>query len=398
MFQRKRLYVYYLAKKESKQTKPYECAQFQKENPHMIKLKNLNTPNTKSASDGVAGIANGAIASFLARVAPKVVLCPQDLIKFPLRIIAQYIAQTITFVHVQSKVHGTCPFQYESVFAFKESVKADSEEGPEDDDDDEEDDQNPDEDDAKDGGPQSKLPDIKKSLTTTKLTFKSKEWGIESRNNRPLGAAFDELKESAAEKVFPRFNRFCSVLDLRNYPGTEQKADDKDKEADDKDKEADDKDNLFVFQPEKDSRKIHKKASALNYFHNARKSIIPCDPNPESVEPILTSSTTGPQITLSFHVEAEDNIRCYLFIHGQFARFFPEDLKLLLPLFFEPTEDNKTFVESDEMDEIIETMKGMLRDDQFQQFLKENQVVSPYEKELKEKGPSKKKQTATAAQ
>jgi len=147
------------------------------------------------------------------------------------------------------------------------------------------------------------------------------------------------------------------------------------------DEKADSKENLFVFQPEENSRKIHKKATALNYFHNTRHSIIPgSDPaSDEAKDPKkLTSSTTGPQIMLSFHVEAEDNMRCYIFIHGQCTRFLPEDLKLLLPYFFDPnTADNKKFVESKELEQIIQKLEGKLRDDQFQTFLKENQVDSP---------------------
>jgi len=371
MFTREKLYVGYRARTGGAKSQ-YDCAQFKDQNPHMKELHNFSADNIQKEivdnikKETVSTLAVAGIKSFCHRVAPKLMFCSHGLIKFPLRIVVQYIEQTIMFVHVQAtKVKKTCPFQYDSVFAFEEFI-AKEEDQDEDDDDEDDEDGDGNDDPSSFGAAKSQLPDIKKGLTTTKLTFKSTEWGkIDGRNYRPLGDAFKELKDSAAEKDFPQFNRFCSVLDLRNDPEKEEKADDKD--------------NLFVFQPEESSRKIYKKASALNYFHNARKSVIPClDPKDGNKEAALNALSQGPQLMLSFHVEAEDSMRCYLFINGQCTRFLPEDLKLLLPVFFDPnTADNKDFEDSEEMDEIITALNGKLRDDQFQTFLKQNKVKSP---------------------
>merc|ERR1711933_131670 len=40
-------------------------------------------------------------------------------------------------------------------------------------------------------------------------------------------------------------------------------------------------------------------------------------------------------MTLSFHIEAVDEIRCYLYMHGGMIRFIPEDIQLILPVFFD---------------------------------------------------------------
>ena len=71
---------------------------------------------------------------------------------------------------------------------------------------------------------------------------------------------------------------------------------------------------------------------------------------------------TGTQ--LSYHVDEQDNMRCYFYFAGQCARFLPEDIKLLLPLFFEDSDANKEFASGKEALFIIISMrmrlKGML--------------------------------------
>lgn len=56
-----------------------------------------------------------------------------------------------------------------------------------------------------------------------------------------------------------------------------------------------------------------------------------------------------------------DNIRCYFFIHGQWTRFQAKDIKLLLPVFFVDSKENKDFVESDEIDKMIQQMDELLK-------------------------------------
>ena len=56
-------------------------------------------------------------------------------------------------------------------------------------------------------------------------------------------------------------------------------------------------------------------------------------------------------------MDQQNDMRCYLFMNGQCARFIAEDVLLLLPYFFEDTKENKKFVESPEARHIINRMK-----------------------------------------
>merc|ERR1712083_317806 len=121
-------------------------------------------------------------------------------------------------------------------------------------------------------------------------------------------------------------------------------------------------------------------ALSLNYFHNTKKSIVPGVPSTE--EAVLNASSTFPHVTFSFHVLAADEIRCYFYTNGQSARFLARDIKLVLPLFFVNSEENKEFAEGKEMLKIIDRIDGKLRDEPFERFLKDNKVECPL-KDLK---------------
>ena len=66
-------------------------------------------------------------------------------------------------------------------------------------------------------------------------------------------------------------------------------------------------------------------------------------------------------LQLSYHVDEQDNIRCYFYFAGQCARFLPEDIKLLLPLFFEETDTNTKFANGKEALFIIKSMRMRLK-------------------------------------
>ena len=104
--------------------------------------------------------------------------------------------------------------------------------------------------------------------------------------------ALDQARKDLAAKVkdknqnHPRFQRFVSIVDLR-----------------DDEKQDDEGPKLYVFEPSKKSASIHKNPSALNFFHNSKRSIIPKPDPPEDAldqkeSQILTATTTGPQVTV----------------------------------------------------------------------------------------------------
>jgi len=385
MFLREKLYHHYRASLDEQKDviKPdFTESTFQEKNHHICKtLKNIPNPGGQKE---VFEVAVGAVKSYLHRVAPKLLFTRMDRIKYPYRAVAQYVLQTIEFVNqVATTQENSCPFQYDSVFAFQETTAEEVEDDGDDDDDDESengDGNGNDESSVR----KSQLGDIKECLVKTQLRFKSANWSNpEVRMFRPLGEQFQTLKSEAVKDhkshKFPQHNRFCSVLDLRKDPENDEKADDNQN-----DDNADH--NLFVFQPEENSRTIHQNATSLNYFHNIKHSIIPCTDEPngdededeQRKEPKLASGTNGPQIMLSFQVEQEDDMRCYLFINGNCTRFLPEDLKMLLPLFFDLTKSDTEFINSKEMDRMIQSLDGKLRDDKFRSFLSENKVICPY--------------------
>jgi len=383
MYLREKLYHHYRASldEQGDVIKPdFTMSKFQEKNHHICKvLKNIPNvvPNMggQKVNESVFEVAVGAVKSYLHRVAPKLMFTQMARIKYPYRTVAQYVLQTIEFVNQMAATQeSACPFQYDAVFAFQETTSEEPDDGGDDyDDDDSENGDGNGNDES--SVTKSQLGDIKECLTATELKFESGHWSNpEERNYRPLGDQFRTLKnEDVKDLNFPQQSRFCSVLDLRNDPQNEQKAED----------------NLFVFQPEESSRMIHKQATSLNYFHNIRHSIIPCtdEPNGDDDEkrntPQLASGTQGPQIMLSFQVDAVDDMRCYLFINGNCTRFLPEDLKMSLPLFFDLQKSDNEFINSKEMDRMIQSLDGKLRDDKFRSFLSENKVTCPYKTGLR---------------
>jgi len=83
----------------------------------------------------------------------------------------------------------------------------------------------------------------------------------------------------------------------------------------------------------------------------------------------LTSMNMKKGLMLSFHCLSADEIRCYIYINSQGMRFAPEDIRYLLPLFFDPEyENNETWPNSDEAKQLVKEMEQKLRDDGFLAF------------------------------
>merc|ERR550539_111300 len=81
------------------------------------------------------------------------------------------------------------------------------------------------------------------------------------------------------------------------------------------------------------------------------------------------SNCNGAMIVLSFHVESTDEMRCYMYINGQVLRFMPEDIQLVLPLFFDAEfKKNKEFAQSEKAKKLVKKMKDNLRDVHFEAF------------------------------
>lgn len=81
----------------------------------------------------------------------------------------------------------------------------------------------------------------------------------------------------------------------------------------------------------------------------------------------------GYQFTLSFHVESIDDIKCYMFYQGWIARFFPQDMIEIWPLWFDESKENKAFINNQKKwKPRMNELQQMLTDDQFQLWYKDS--------------------------
>ena len=75
-------------------------------------------------------------------------------------------------------------------------------------------------------------------------------------------------------------------------------------------------------------------------------------------------------MTLSYHVSAVDDIKCYLLWQGCSQRFYPQDIVEVLPKFFVCDDrdkfGNKAFAESVEIKRLVSNMK--IEDTKFEEF------------------------------
>merc|ERR1712228_260419 len=333
-----------------------------------------------------------------------------NLITDSLAEISRYIASTIAFV--QSTAIGyneniqklACPFQFDIVFALKGVKKNPNKQENDDDDDvdDDDDEQNDDDKKKQDDDKQENdefydvFGDLKKKITSNGLKHIFQEISDEILKNeadykryaevkgarfvkQPFIDEFSKKYDNKTQETYPSRYRFCAVVDRRKP---------------DKNKNILAKDELLLFAPSKYEKFPNEEQDPLFYFNASRTCIIPeqaqddnerdKDKNKDKDEDeeadqiekdVFAAITTlsqckGAALTLSFHVESEDEIRCYLFLNGQGIRFFPEDIKLLLPQFFDSEYlDNATFANSEEAESLIDEMNKTLSDLRFEAFL-----------------------------
>ena len=77
----------------------------------------------------------------------------------------------------------------------------------------------------------------------------------------------------------------------------------------------------------------------------------------------------GGLITLSFHVDQSDVIKCYLYWNAQLLRLFPEYMHEIVPRLYTPSEENKTFMKSEHAETMLQKIKDNLIDRPFKGFL-----------------------------
>ena len=159
-------------------------------------------------------------------------------------------------------------------------------------------------------------------------------------------------------------------------------------DEDNKDKDILQEDEVIFFEPPENCNSFPNTKELIQpifYFDTTRTCIIPqkgynngdnADSDTKKVSTAhidqkqkqLTSTITsqsacnGASMVLSFHVESSNEIRCYIYLNGQVLRFFPEDIKFVLPRFFDPDcGNNKTWTNSKDANDLILRMKQKLK-------------------------------------
>ena len=81
-----------------------------------------------------------------------------------------------------------------------------------------------------------------------------------------------------------------------------------------------------------------------------------------------TSAAQGQVLTFSYHIWAEDEIKCYLLWQGQCHRFYPQDIIDVLPSIFVKSDKNKAFAISEEAQRLANKMTTFIPDNKFERF------------------------------
>ena len=94
------------------------------------------------------------------------------------------------------------------------------------------------------------------------------------------------------------------------------------------------------------------------------------DKDPEDQNIGSSNHCNGSLLTLSFIVQSRDVIKMYLYYNGGMIRFFPDDIKTVLPKIFNMDYGrNKQYIEKNqELDRRIQEMNGKVVDVEFAKF------------------------------
>jgi len=378
MFTREGLYHHH----RNKNGKNYPESEWAASNKHTKYLNSIKV-KTNGKANTAKDLVVAAVSSFSKRISPSMMLRPPLKIQDSLRQISNYIAATVHFVAgLVANNKRSCPFQYDSVYAI-ESVKMkvntvvlpmrDDDVDDDSDDDDEEDDSKTNDDNDDPFGA------LKEKMKANELPFLNTIIGDGSDSVKPARAfndSFNAFKERKMKKLpeYPRNERFLSVVDRRKQ---------------NKSKGIVAEDELIFFAPPRDCRKLPHPPHPFYFFEASRTCIVPDREytakllerlkqmddgatlrGPEKAKTV-TSMSLRKGIVLSFHCLSAEEIRCYIYIGSQGMRFLPEDIRLLLPIFFDENyADNKKWADSDEAKKLVKGMQQKLRDDEFIAFLK----------------------------
>ena len=147
-------------------------------------------------------------------------------------------------------------------------------------------------------------------------------------------------------------------------------------------------DRLYMYTPPANCNRIADDSVPESFFNASKECLLPGKGyaagkgGSEQTQTIDVGTPMGGfQFTLSFHVRAADDIKCYLFHHGQISRFYPQDMVDLWPIWFEGSglldEANKKWLEgkdkygNTEWKESMNYVQTLLSDAQFEKWFED---------------------------
>eukprot|EP01084_Bolivina_argentea_P214191 363677_1 len=303
-----------------------------------------------------------AVKSFCTRIAPQINLKPvQFIVDDDLDDIARRICDicTLTEIIPAGSLDVVVPFQMDFTFIFNKTSSVFNNEMRMSDDDDEYDDDY----DAKVNNPFVNIDNISEALDSHQLPVKKDEFFDDNTRNqergdilkrstvaRELYKLFIDLSRNRKNKnsnhEYPHQSRFCGILDRR---GNSKKI----------------KNKVYMYDAPGYCNEISSDHVPELYFELCKKCLIPQKGNTH-----ITSETVTPQIMcLSFHIDAEDDVKCYLYYNGGMMRFFGNDIFDVLPRFFVDDEKKAKFVTNQGLQRDIKNgLARQLRDSKFDSF------------------------------
>ena len=288
--------------------------------------------------------------------------------------IVKYFVGNVDFVTNSSKNNkGLCPLQLDVCIAVNPLITVDDEKmGINDDSSDDDDEEDEDQMDDHNYKNRDYIGDIKNKLISNELRYI--EYQFDEEDDGEFKARFivnllNKFKEKYKIKktIFEYLHKKRMVLFIdRRKSNTEGKLIDK----------------LILYEPYISSytRDIPNDAVPEWYFSSSKTCLLPNIKYSEQIA-IGTSteydddkdqkwdqdinigsctSTNGSLLTFSFHIKAQDAMKCYLFYNGQCIRFLPEeDIKKILPYIFNMEfGDNKEYMNNhEELDSLVGRIK-----------------------------------------
>eukprot|EP01083_Nonionella_stella_P073653 199374_1 len=351
-------------------------------------LKEMTTQNERKNAQYL----DSALQSFHKRICPKLQFTNLMFkMKDHLPDYFEYTAALIKFIHKvvrfeNSRRDALPPFQidYWIIPSDVSSVMACSYPDPEDD---EEDEDNEDEDEAKERV--ERIGDIEARLQHEKLTYHKhknpvqrdrfarhldktiKDFWMDNRNQ--MNKKKKEKKAFEHDRSGAHRTRINVITDRRKPKEEEAKTW---------------RDTMFIFAPPNDCNSIGDNHCPEWYLNASKTIVLPGkgynngqriksqaeSKSKEDCEDIDASKPVGGyQFTLSFHVEAANDIKCYCYYQGWIGRFFPQDMVNVWPLWFDQSKQNKEFIDDPKnWKSRISELRHLLCDDQFENWYKDS--------------------------